>query len=149
MDPVHMRPIFVPPGAGTVLEDMAVTHKLTADQTDGTCYLFESTFEPGMGNRLHVHAREDEIGFVVEGALEILIEGRSHVLDTGGLARLPRGIPHKIRNPSSQSSRYLFIAVPAGLDRWFDAVTQARRDGSLDEALAGELARQYGVEWLE
>jgi hypothetical protein len=70
-------------------------------------------------------------------------------MEAGGLARLPKGIPHAIRNPSRAASRYLFIAVPAGLDRWFDALAQARREGSLDDARSAELTRQYGVEWLE
>ncbi len=41
MDPQHMRPIFVPAGTGIVLSDLAVTHRLTGDQTGGSCYLFE------------------------------------------------------------------------------------------------------------
>ncbi len=86
---------------------------------------------------------------MLEGALEIQVEGTARVLETGGLARLPKRIPHRIRNPSSQPSRYLFIAVPAGLDRWFDAVAQATRDGTLDDARSRELAQEFGVEWLE
>ncbi len=139
----------MPPGAGTFLESLRVTHKLTTGQTDGSCYLFESTFDPGMGNRLHVHGREDEIGYVIEGTLEIRLGGEAQVLETGGLARLPRGIPHAIRNPSTEPSRYLFIAVPAGLDRWFDAVVRAEQDGPLGDDAFRELSRQFGLEWLE
>jgi quercetin dioxygenase-like cupin family protein len=149
VDPDHARPIFVPPGSGTVLESLAVVHKLTTAETDGTCYLFESTFEPGAGNRLHLHHREDEIGYVLDGALEVRLGTGSRILEAGGLARLPKGIPHAIRNPAGTPSRYLFIAVPAGLDRWFDAVAAARRDGVLDDAGFDELSRAFGLEWFE
>lgn len=149
MDPEHARPVFVPRGAGAVLEALSVTHKLTSDQTDGSCYLFESAFGPGEGNRMHRHQREDEIGYVLEGSLEVRLGDRSRILETGGIARLPKGIPHAIRNPSTTPSRYLFIAVPAGLDRWFDAIALATEIGSLDAAGFDALAREYGIEWLE
>lgn len=62
------RPIFVPPHAGKRLDFLAVTHKQTSQQTGGGYYLFESVFEPGTGIGLHVHRREDEVGYVLEGA---------------------------------------------------------------------------------
>ncbi|HVQ22512.1 MAG TPA: cupin domain-containing protein [Candidatus Saccharimonadia bacterium] len=126
-----------------------MTHKLTSQQTGGTIYLFESAFEPGTGNRMHVHAREDEIGFVIEGALEIRLADRSELLAAGGIARLPKGIPHAIRNPLDSPSRYLFMAVPGGLDRWFDAVAQADREGLLDDAMFQRLSKDAGIDWLE
>ena len=149
MNPEDAEPIFVPPGAGTALDFLSITHKLTTRQTGGSCYLFESTFEAGAGNRLHRHQREDEIGYVLDGVLEVRLGQGTRVLEAGGLARLPRGIPHAVRNPLATASRYLFIAVPAGMDEWFDALARARDDGSLDDALHGELSRQFGIDWLE
>jgi quercetin dioxygenase-like cupin family protein len=147
--PDPTQPIFVPPRSGTVLDFLSVTHKLTSEQTEGTFYLFESVFDPGDANRLHVHRREDEIGYVLEGALEVRLRGQTLVLEAGGVARLPKGIPHAIRNPLGTPSRYLFLCVPAGLDQWFDALAQARRDGALDEATYSRLSRDHGIDWLE
>jgi mannose-6-phosphate isomerase-like protein (cupin superfamily) len=86
---------------------------------------------------------------VLEGALEIRLRDQTRVLEAGGLARLPKGIPHAIRNPLGTRSRYLFLAVPGGLDRWFDAVTEAKEDGSLDDALYRKLSDDFGIGWLE
>jgi mannose-6-phosphate isomerase-like protein (cupin superfamily) len=83
-----------------VLDFLGVTHKLTSPQTGGTIYLFETAFDPRTGNRLHVHGREDEIGYVVQGALEIRLADRSEVLEADGIARLPKGIPHAIATRS-------------------------------------------------
>ena len=58
------QPVFVPPHTGRKLDFLAVTHKLTSQQTGAAYYMFESVFEPGTGNSLHVHRREDEIGYV-------------------------------------------------------------------------------------
>jgi quercetin dioxygenase-like cupin family protein len=143
------QPVFVPPNAGKVLDFLAVTHMLTSKQTGGTCYIFESAFEPGTGNKLHVHRREDEIGYVVEGALEIRLPDQTRILEAGGIARLPKNLPHAIRNPLKTPSRYLFIAVPGGLDLWFDAVADAKRDGALDDAMYRQLSLDFGIGWLE
>lgn len=143
------QPVFVPAQSGLVLDFLAVTHKLTSRQTGGGYYLFESTFDPETGNRLHVHGREDEIGYVLEGALEVRLPTETRSLAAGGVARLPKGLPHAIRNPLKTPSRYLFIAVPGGLDLWFDAVADANRDGLLDDAMFRKLSLDFDIGWLE
>lgn len=143
------QPIFVPLHSGRVLEFRGVTHKLTSDQTGGAYYLFESVFGPGDGNRLHIHRREDEVGYVLEGALEIRLADQIVVVEAGSVAHLPKDVPHAIRNPLKTPSRYLFVTIPAGLDQWFDALETARRDGTLDDALYRKLSLDYGIEWLE
>ena len=143
------RPIFVSPGGGGVIDFLSVTHKLTSLQTGGALYLFEWTFNPGDGNRLHVHRREDEIGYVLEGALEVRLPTETRILEAGGVSLLPRNLPHAIRNPLTTPSRYLFIAVPGGMDTWFDALARARRNRTLDDAVFDELSREIGLEWLE
>ncbi len=142
-------PIFVPAQSGKVLDFLGVTHMLTSQQTRGACYLFESTFDPEAGNRLHVHGREDEIAYVLEGALEVRLTAETRSLEAGDVARLPKGLPHALRNPLNTPSRYLFIAVPGGLDLWFDAVADAERDGLLDDATFRELSEDFDIEWLE
>jgi quercetin dioxygenase-like cupin family protein len=148
--PADAQPVFIPPHSGKVLDFLAITHKLTSQQTGGACYLFESVFDPETGNQLHVHGREDEIAYVLEGALEVRIPRRkTRSLDAGGIARLPKGLPHAIRNPLKTPSRYLFIAVPGGLDLWFDAVADAKRDGLLDDAMFRKLSLDFDLGWLE
>lgn len=143
------QPIFVPPNSGKKLEFRAVTHKLTGQQTGGAYYLFETVFEPETGNRLHVHRREDEVGYVLEGALEIRLADQTVVVEVGSVAHLPKNVPHAIRNPLKTPSRYLFMTIPAGLDQRFDALETARRNGTLDDALYRKLSLDYGIEWLE
>jgi quercetin dioxygenase-like cupin family protein len=142
-------PVFVPPHSGRVLDFLGVTHRLTSRQTGGACYIFESAFDPGTGNQLHVHRREDEIAYVLEAAVEVRLRDQTLVLDAGGIARLPKNIPHAIRNPLETPSRYLFIAIPGDLDRWFDALADAKRDGALDDALYRKLSGDFGIGWLE
>lgn len=143
------HPVFVTPDLRKKLDFLAVTNILTGQQTGGTYYLFESVFEPETGNGLHVHQREDEVAYVMEGALEVRLADQTVVVEEGGVAHLPKNIPHALRNPLKTTSRYLFMAIPAGLDRWFDALDAARQAGRLDDALYHKLSLDYGIEWLE
>jgi quercetin dioxygenase-like cupin family protein len=147
--PGDPQPVFAPANTGKALDFLSVTHRLTSEQSGGSIYIFESAFEPGASNRLHVHSREDEIAYVLEGALEVRLPDRTAVLETGGVSRLPKNLPHAVRNPLDTPSRYLFLAVPGGLDRWFDAVAAAKSDGSLDDALFRRLSEDFGIGWLE
>jgi len=147
--PGEPQPIFLPPDSGRHFDFLGVTHRLTSGQSDGSIYLFESVFEPGSGNRLHVHSHEDEIAYVLEGALEVRLQGRTATLEAGGVGRLPRGLAHALRNPLEIPARYLFLAVPGGLDRWFDALAEAQAAGTLDDALFRSLSDDHGIAWLE
>jgi quercetin dioxygenase-like cupin family protein len=143
------EPVLLPRGSGRALDFLSVTHRLTSEQSGGSIYIFESSFEPGTGNRLHVHSREDEIAYVLEGALEVRLPDRTAILEAGGVGRLPQRLPHAIRNPLGTTSRYLFLAVPGGLDHWFDAVAQANEAGTLDDQLFDRLSEDFGLSWLE
>jgi quercetin dioxygenase-like cupin family protein len=125
-----------------------VTHRLTSRQSGGSIYVFESTFKPGAGNGLHMHAREDEIAYVLEGALEVRLRDRTATLEAGGISRLPKRIPHALRNPLGSTSRSSFLAVPGGLDEWFDAIADAQATGTLD-ARFRSLSADHGLDWLE
>jgi quercetin dioxygenase-like cupin family protein len=149
MESPEPQPIFVPPHEGKKLDFPSVTHKLTGEQTGGTFYLFESVIGPGSGNRLHVHRREDEVCYVLEGALEVRLADQTCVLEAGSVAHLPKNFPHALRNPLESASRYLFLAIPAGLDKWFDELDAAERSGTLNDEMYRKLSLDYGIEWLE
>ena len=67
----YLQPVVIPPDSGKVLNFLGITHKLTHQQTGGGYYLFEFAFDPESGNGLHVHSYEDEVVYVLEGAIQI------------------------------------------------------------------------------
>lgn len=145
----HPQPILVPPNSGKVLEFIGITHKLTPQQTGSGYYLFEFEFEPESGNSLHVHQREDEVVYVIEGAIEIRIADQKLQAVTGGIAHLPKRIPHALHNPLKTTSRYLGLAIPGGMEHFFDALVTAQESGELDQAAHRKISLQYGIDWLE
>jgi mannose-6-phosphate isomerase-like protein (cupin superfamily) len=149
MKPYEPQPIAVPAHSGMVLESLGVTHKLTRNQTGGGYYLFESTFDPESGNRLHVHSREDEVVYVLEGAIEIRLGNGKLQAGAGGVAHLPKKIPHALYNPLKTPLRILAMAVPGGMEDFFNELTAAMKDGAIDDALHREISLKHGIEWLE
>jgi len=149
MKPYHPQPIVVPINTGKVLEFIGMTHKLTYPQTGGAYYLFEFEFELESGNRLHVHQHEDEIVHVLEGALEIRVGNQKLQAVAGGVAHLPKRIPHALYNPLKTRSRYLGIAIHGGMEYFFDELSAAQETGNLDDAAHKRISQKYGIEWLE
>lgn len=143
------QPHIVPPGSGKVVDFLGITHKLTRSQTGGDYYLFEFEFGPESGNGLHVHQNEDEVVYVLDGAIEIRLDSRLLVAAAGGVAHLPKTIPHALYNPLKSTSKYIGIAIPGGMEAFFDELDKAREGGMLDEPMHRRISRKYGIEWLE
>ena len=145
----YPQPIAIPAGSGKQLEFMGVTHKLTQPQTTGAFYLFEAEFEPETGNGLHVHRYEDEVVYVLEGGIEIRLDKDKLQASAGGVAHLPKNIPHALYNPWKTPLKILVMTVPGGMENFFDEVGAAKEDGTLDDALFRRISQKYGIEWLE
>ena len=149
MKPDILQPFVVPPGTGRILKFIGVTHKLTSQQNGGGYYLFESEFDPESGNRLHVHTFEDEVVYVLQGAIQIRLGDGKLEASEGGVAHLPKGIPHALYNPLKTPLKILALAIPGGMELFFDELEASLQDGSLDEAKRAEISHKYGIEWLE
>src|SRR5262245_280856 len=143
------QPMVVPPNAGKELKFLGVTHKLTPQQTSSGYYLFEFEFDPESGNRLHKHQYEDEVVYVIEGAIEIRFDNQKFQAVTGGVAHLPKQIPHALYNPLKTKSRYIGFAIPSGMENFFDELAAAQEAGILDDVTHRRISLQYGIEWLE
>ena len=149
IQPGSPQPFVVPLGSGKVLKLIGVTHKLISQQTGGGYYLFESEFDPESGNRLHVHAYEDEVVYVMQGTIQIRLGNGRLEASEGGVAHLPKGIAHALYNPLKTPLRIVALAIPGGMEQFFDELESAMQDGSMDDAKHREISRKYGIEWLE
>lgn len=149
MQPSSTKPFVVPPASGRVLKRIGVTHKLVSQQTGGGYYLFEAEFDPESGNRLHVHTYEDEVVYVLQGAIQIRLGDGVLEAGEGSVAHLPKGIPHALYNPLNTPLRILALAIPGGMEGFFDELESALQDGGMDDAKHRAISRKYGIEWLE
>ena len=130
-----------------------MTLKATEETTGGSLVLLENLTAPGGGPPPHIHTREDEFWYVIEGTFEIRIGEEVHALGPGGFAYAPRGTVHNFRNTADTPSRVLVGFTPGGMGGFFQVSGQPATDDGpappLDEA---ELARtiaaapKYGMQ---
>jgi len=67
--------------------------RLGGEQTGGAHSLVENLVRRGTGSPVHVHDREDETFFVLDGELRVLVGDEEHRAVPGTVAVLPRRLP--------------------------------------------------------
>ncbi len=132
-----------------------MTMKATAASTGGSLTLLENVTAPGGGPPPHLHEREDEFFYVLDGRFELRITDDVHVLEPGGFAFVPRGTVHSFRNVTGVPSRILVGFTPGGMDGFLrESGRPAVGDGPPPPLDADEIARttaaagRYGVRAL-
>lgn len=96
--------------------------KARAAETDGEFGLIESLAPPGTSPPLHVHSKEDETFWVVEGELTVVCGEETYGAGPGSMAFLPRGIAHTFRVDGDAPARILTLITPGGLEDFFAKV---------------------------
>ena len=145
----------IPAGEGERIWIVAdtMTLKATGESTGGSLVLLENLTAPGGGPPPHIHTREDEFFYVLDGTFEVRIGDELHALGPGGYAYVPRGTVHNFRNTADTPSRLLVGFTPAGMEGFFrDSGRPATDDGPAPPVDEDEIARtmaaapKYGVE---
>lgn len=100
-----------------------------AETTDsnGAFLLVEAVLAPGTEPPPHVHTREDELLYVLEGKFDVYVGGEAFNVKAGECVFMPRFKPHAflIR---SRRLRLLALFTPAGLEEAFRGMsTSAQR----------------------
>jgi mannose-6-phosphate isomerase-like protein (cupin superfamily) len=119
-----------------------MTLKATAASTGGGLTLLENLTAPGGGPPPHIHTREDEFFYVLDGTFEIRIGDEVHELGLGGFAFVPRGTVHNFRNTATVPSRILVGFTPGGMEGFFrESGRSAIDDGPAPPVDDDEIAR--------
>ena len=84
--------------------------------TGGAYCLLEATIPPGSGPPLHLHEREDESFYVLEGELTFTVGDRTVTGRPGAFLQLPKNTPHCFKNNRAAPVRVLIHCAPAGFD---------------------------------
>lgn len=135
---------------GSLFERLAAT----AD-TGGAFDVSLVTQPPGIATPLHVHAREAEAFYVLDGSMTYRAGDDLHQLSAGSFIYLPPGIAHAFRVTGATPVRFLGLVAPAGLMDLYDEVGMPARerripgpDGlSLEEEIPrwNEVGPRYGL----
>ncbi len=82
--------------------------------------LCEARVLPGGGPPPHIHHREDEAFFVLEGEISFMLGDRKVVARPGSFIQGPRGIPHAFKNESEAPARVLILVTPPGFEKFME-----------------------------
>src|SRR3954469_21329291 len=91
----------------------------TGEDTNGKYALWEALVPPGGGPPPHVHSREEEGFYVLEGEITLQVGDKRLVATAGMSANMPVGTPHSFKNESGQPAKMLISVAPAGLEKMF------------------------------
>ena len=116
---------LIPPNEGILLT-AGIVCKVSTVSTNGAYTVLELSLPAGAGAPMHIHEREDEVFYILEGSCEILINGESHLAETGAVVVLPKNTAHAFRNIGETPNRILITATPGGLDTYFQEMAQVQ-----------------------
>lgn len=150
------QPTLKKPGEGRTIGVVGDVYRFlaTGEETDGRYALFEALVPPGGGPPPHVHSREEEAFFILEGEITFTINGEKVVATAGMFANMPVGTPHSFKNESNKSAKMLVSLAPAGLEKMFFEVGLPLAEGAMTALPPSKeeieklllIAPNYGVE---
>ena len=128
---------------------------LTAEQTGGLLSIIEITEPPGSAGPLHVHHREDETFWILDGEVTFEVGGSTINAGAGDVVFGPRDVPHRY-TVGDGGCRMLFIMTPGGFEglvRDMSVPAQRRTlappsDQEPDWEHVAAVAKAYGCELL-
>jgi quercetin dioxygenase-like cupin family protein len=71
-----------------------ISHIVRGEQSNGELAVLEAVNAPGEGPPLHVHTREDETVYVLEGEFRWKLGDETSVTGPGSFVFIPRGLQH-------------------------------------------------------
>lgn len=129
--------------------------KVASEDTAGALTFMETVVPPHAGPPLHIHRRESEAIYVLDGDLEIVDGDRSFLVTTGAFVYMPQGSTHRFENVRDTPSTILLFFVPAGFEGYLremaDSVVEGEPppSGQTDLPKAARIGSKYGLEIVE
>jgi quercetin dioxygenase-like cupin family protein len=141
MSDAKRRATVVRPDEGTVVHVVGDTYRFlgVGADTGSQYFVMEATVPPGGGPPPHVHAREEEGFYVLDGEIDFEAEGRRLRAGPGTYLNMPKGGAHAFRNNGERPARMLVFCAPAGIEDFF-----VEADSKGPEVLV-EIAARYGI----
>lgn len=96
-----------------------ISFKITGEETGGSLCVVELTALPRNGPPPHIHHREDESFYILDGAFSFLLEDHTTEAGPGFLCRVPKGTLHTYQNIGTQPGKALVILTPAGFEKFW------------------------------
>jgi mannose-6-phosphate isomerase-like protein (cupin superfamily) len=153
-EPAAVKPYLLRAGEGESVWSLGgrFTAKATADVTQGRFSLIEAVAFQVTEPPMHVHHREDEAWYILDGKMTFYVGDEIVEATAGCFAFAPRGIPHAF-TVDAEPTRVLVLASPAGFEHFALELGQPADSDTPRAGLAmpapevlGPVAEEYGIE---
>ena len=153
-----MMPTIRTPAEGRTIAVVGDVYRFlaTGEDTSGKYTMWEAVVPPGGGPPPHVHSREEEGFYVLEGEVAVQVGDQRVVARAGMFVNMPVGTPHSFKNETDRPAKMLISVAPAGLEEMFfevgvpvaQSATTATppTEAEIEKLLA--VAPKYGIEIL-
>jgi mannose-6-phosphate isomerase-like protein (cupin superfamily) len=104
----------------------------------------------GAGHRapLHTHARTTEVGYILEGDLDLYLDGETLTVGAGTFFMTPPGVIHAYYNPGAHPVRLVTFASPGGEEQYWIETSRILSAPKLDGEALGKVFRAQDIEIL-
>ncbi|HEY7121411.1 MAG TPA: quercetin 2,3-dioxygenase [Solirubrobacterales bacterium] len=120
-----------------------ITFIVRGEQSDGELAAMEAVNAVGEGPPLHLHGREHETIYVLEGEFRWKLGDEVRVAGPGSFVFIPRGVPHTWQVIGDRPGRMLVTFSPAGMEGFFEQLS-SMTEFDLDTFRAA--AAEHGME---
>ncbi len=129
---------------------------VSGEETDGRFSFVEEVQAPGFWTPLHVHRRDAQAHYVLEGEATFYLPGESVAVGPGECGYGPINVPHTEQVTSSEPLRQLVVNSPAGFEEFVATAGEPAAKLTLppppdqppDFERIGALAAEHGIEIL-
>jgi len=115
---------------------------LTTEATGGAISVLMAWHKPGEGPPDHVHFKQEEIFFVLEGTYELTVGGKTTTIGPGAIVFVPRNAVHRFKNVGDTTACMLDWSLPGGQDHYFREISELDASGFSGEKVA-EISRKF------
>jgi mannose-6-phosphate isomerase-like protein (cupin superfamily) len=130
-----------------IFEETTILVRTSAEDSGGAITVLEEV-PPMLDTPLHVHSREDELFYVLEGEHIVTRGDEEFQLGPGEATFLPREVPHAQRRVVPGEGRQLVICTPGGFEGFFRDLAEAHRNGTLGPDAYAAASERAGITWL-
>ncbi len=146
-----LSPKVLAPGEGLRLQSgpgRDLIFKVTGEDTDGAFDYFIVEVAPNGGPPLHVHHQQEETIHALKGRYKIQVGEETFVIEEGGFAYLPSGLPHAFLNLTDQPGEIIVVYTPGGGHKFYEELGPISRSATPDRAAIAALFEKYGMTLL-
>ncbi|CAM2723192.1 unnamed protein product [Rotaria socialis] len=118
---------------------------LNGNQTSGLLTMVEDLIYNGTGSRSQIHTKEDQTLHVLNGSLQIYMNGYQFCAPAGTTAYIPRNVTQSQRNLGSKPIDTQLLYSPSSMENYLYQVISLVAQQTINRTEVAELAATRGI----